>query len=127
MQRMIFCNNSFDYEPAEYEESDLVKISMLINGDPIHILSSICHRTKAETHGRSMVQRLKSVLHRQQFEVIMQAAIGTRIIARERLQPYRKDVTAKLLENQKESKRRMKMIGRVEISHEAFLKFLKSE
>lgn len=111
---------------------------MLINGDPIHILSSICHRTKAESHGRSMVQRLKSVLHRQQFEVIMQAAIGTRIIARERLQPYRKDVTAKLyggdgtrkmklLENQKESKRRMKMIGRVEISHEAFLKFLKSE
>lgn len=111
---------------------------MLVNGEIVHVLSSIVHKSKSESAGRLMVQRLKSVLHRQQFEIIIQAALGSRIIARERIQAYRKDVTAKLyggdgtrkqklLEHQKECKKKMKMLGRVEISHEAFLQFLKSE
>lgn len=127
---------SFDYEEAGFEESDLVKMDIMLNKKPVDALSCIVHKDKSYYIGRDLVDRLQKVIPRQLFEVAIQAAIGSKIIARASVAPLRKDVTAKcyggdisrkrkLLEKQKEGKKRMKQVGNVEVPQEAFLSILK--
>ncbi len=129
---------SFDYEITGYEVNDLVKVSILINGDPVDALSLIVHRDRSQSRGRALCERLKNLIPRQQFKVAIQAAIGGKIIARETVASFRKDVTQKLyggdvtrknklLDKQKKGKKRMRQFGKVDIPQNAFLNALKMQ
>ena len=129
-------HKSFDYEEIEPEAANIVRVDMLLNGSPVDALSFVCHRTMAEQRGRDVAMRLKNVIDRQQYEVVIQAAVGAKVLAKERIAPYRKNVLVKsgknvgggdvtrkkkLLEKQKKGKKRMKMIGNVQVKQEAFM------
>lgn len=129
---------SMDYELGEYRESDLVKMDIMVNGDPVDAFASIVHRSKAEGHGRQLCERLAAIIPPQMFKIAVQAAIGGKIIARDNVREMRKDVTAKcyggdisrkrkLLDKQKEGKKKMKLIGKVSIPPDAFIKVLKND
>jgi GTP-binding protein LepA len=128
---------SMDYEPMGYKASDLIKLDILINGEPVDALSIIVHKEKSYERGKVLIEKLREIIPRQLYEVAIQAAIGNRVIARENVKAVRKDVTAKcyggdvtrkrkLLEKQKEGKKRLKQIGKIEIPQEAFLAVLKT-
>ena len=127
---------SFDYQPIDYKQSELVKIDILLNGDQVDALSALIHRDNAYTLGKKICAKLRELIPRQQFDIAIQAAIGAKIISRETVKAVRKDVTAKcyggditrkrkLLEKQKKGKKRMRQVGNVEVPQSAFMAVLK--
>ena len=129
---------SFDYQLSDYKTGDLVKMSILVNSEPVDALSTIVHRERAEMRGRAMCERLKDLIPRHLFKIPIQAALGGKIIARETIAALRKDVTAKcyggdvsrkrkLLDKQKEGKKKMRQFGKVDIPQDAFISALKMD